>query len=293
VVLAAGVGAAQALVASSPLLASASDLRALSEVRRADVLAARVWLDRKLPMPYASNVVSGLDERAGATLFDLSALQVGAVRVEGAGLGGWVVHRGTCARACTGGRAAACTSDAPGPIQDPDNRSPTSPSRHQKDQNAGEPGTVLEFDVYHAEQLLPLDDESLVNRLLTGYLPAVLPPSRRADAAGARAADASVLRFRGATTVFSPGSARALPRTASDGVPNLFFAGDCVAQGPGTHGAKGLSQEKAYVTGLQVRVPKPPWGRVGGWMGLESYIWLCCVGLGMPLVLEPQPPSLA
>ncbi|GBF89848.1 amine oxidase [Raphidocelis subcapitata] len=194
VVLAAGVGAAQALVSSSPLLAAAPDLRALSEVRRADVLAARVWLDRKLPLQFPSNVVSGLDEGSGATLFDLSALQ---------------------------------------------------------DQYAGEPGSVLEFDVYHAEQLLPLDDESLVKRLLTDYLPAALPPSRRADAAGARASDASVLRFRGATTVFSPGSARALPRTASDGVPNVFFAGDCVAQGPGTHGAKGLSQEKAYATGLQ------------------------------------------
>jgi hypothetical protein len=34
---------------------------------------------------------------------------------------------------------------------------------------------------------------------------------------------------------------------ASAGAP----AGDWVAQGPGTHGAKGLSQEKAYVTGLQ------------------------------------------
>ena len=29
------------------------------------------------------------------------------------------------------------------------------------------------------------------------------------------------------------------------------MAGDWLAQGPGTHGAKGLSQEKAYVTGLQ------------------------------------------
>jgi hypothetical protein len=29
-------------------------------------------------------------------------------------------------------------------------------------------------------------------------------------------------------------------------------AGDCVNQGPGAHGCKGLSQEKAYVTSLQV-----------------------------------------
>ena len=34
-------------------------------------------------------------------------------------------------------------------------------------------------------------------------------------------------------------------------LPGVFMAGDWLAQGPGTHGAKGLSQEKAYVTGLQ------------------------------------------
>ncbi len=34
-------------------------------------------------------------------------------------------------------------------------------------------------------------------------------------------------------------------------LPGVFMAGDWLAQGPATHGAKGLSQEKAYVTGLQ------------------------------------------
>ena len=34
-------------------------------------------------------------------------------------------------------------------------------------------------------------------------------------------------------------------------LPGVLMAGDWLAQGPGTHGAKGLSQEKAYVTGLQ------------------------------------------
>ena len=41
-----------------------------------------------------------------------------------------------------------------------------------------------------------------------------------------------------------------MPPTALS-LPGLFMAGDWLAQGPGTHGAKGLSQEKAYVTGLQ------------------------------------------
>ena len=52
-----------------------------------------------------------------------------------------------------------------------------------------------------------------------------------------------------AVTAFSPGSATALPGTSTS-FSNLFFAGDFVAQGPGTHGAKGLSQEKAFVAGL-------------------------------------------
>lgn len=41
-----------------------------------------------------------------------------------------------------------------------------------------------------------------------------------------------------------------MPPTALS-LPGIFMAGDWLAQGPGTHGAKGLSQEKAYVTGLQ------------------------------------------
>ena len=57
-------------------------------------------------------------------------------------------------------------------------------------------------------------------------------------------------RGRGAVTAFSTGSAASLPPIITP-FSNLFLAGDYVAQGPGTHGAKGLSQEKAYVAGLQ------------------------------------------
>lgn len=41
-----------------------------------------------------------------------------------------------------------------------------------------------------------------------------------------------------------------MPST-SPGLAGVYMAGDWLAQGPGTHGSKGLSQEKAYVTGLQ------------------------------------------
>ena len=41
-----------------------------------------------------------------------------------------------------------------------------------------------------------------------------------------------------------------MPSTLTS-LAGVYMAGDWLAQGPGTHGAKGLSQEKAYVTGLQ------------------------------------------
>lgn len=52
VVLAAGVRAAQRIVAASPVLAAAEDLRAVGSLRCADVMAARLWLDRKLPFRF-------------------------------------------------------------------------------------------------------------------------------------------------------------------------------------------------------------------------------------------------
>ena len=94
-----------------------------------------------------------------------------------------------------------------------------------------------------------MTDDQLTHHLLTNYLRGALP-----EAATARVLDRSVLRFRGAVTRFSPGSEKYLPPLVPQSLGNVFFAGDYVAQGPGTHGAKGLSQEKAYVTGLQVRV---------------------------------------
>jgi hypothetical protein len=51
-VLAAGVRATQRLVSSSPALAAAEDLRRVEALRCGDVLAARVWLDRRAALPF-------------------------------------------------------------------------------------------------------------------------------------------------------------------------------------------------------------------------------------------------
>lgn len=59
--------------------------------------------------------------------------------------------------------------------------------------------------------------------------------------------DSAVLRFSSAVTHFSPGSYTSRPlQTTSFG--NLFMAGDWVKGLD--HGANGLSQERAYITGL-------------------------------------------
>ena len=69
-------------------------------------------------------------------------------------------------------------------------------------------------------------------------------PSFRA----ARVCDSTVLRAAKCATLFSPGSYRNRPPQNTP-LPNLFLAGDFVRESP-MHGADGLSQERALVTGL-------------------------------------------
>lgn len=76
VIIAAGPAASKRLVEASPLLAASDDLRGIEGVRSSDVLAARLWLDTRVALRFKSNVLSGFDAGAGATLFDLSSLQV-------------------------------------------------------------------------------------------------------------------------------------------------------------------------------------------------------------------------
>ena len=63
----------------------------------------------------------------------------------------------------------------------------------------------------------------------------------------AKIIDSAVLRFGNAVTHFSPGSYKDRP-TQQTSINNIFLAGDYVKDVP--HGANGLSQERAYVTGL-------------------------------------------
>ena len=62
-----------------------------------------------------------------------------------------------------------------------------------------------------------------------------------------------VQRYYGAVSWFSPGSFTSRPPLETR-VSNLVCAGDWVRMGDREHGAKGLCQERAYVSGLQVCV---------------------------------------
>jgi uncharacterized protein with NAD-binding domain and iron-sulfur cluster len=101
------------------------------------------------------------------------------------------------------------------------------------------PGTVVEADFYHANQLIPLSDEEIV-RKVRGDLAICVPAFREA-----KVIDSSAIRLRQAVTHFFPGSYQyMLPAVTS--FENVLMSGDWIVS---RHGS--WSQEKAYVTGLE------------------------------------------
>lgn len=111
-----------------------------------------------------------------------------------------------------------------------------------QDEYKNEPGTVIAADFYGASRLLPLSDEDIIRKVQANI--AECEPAFRE----AKVVDAAVLRFPRAVTHFSPGSAKWRP-TQETSFDNLWLAGDWVKGVQ--HGANGLSQERAWVTGLQ------------------------------------------
>jgi len=72
--------------------------------------------------------------------------------------------------------------------------------------------------------------------------------------ADARVVDSWVGKYPGAVSWFSPGSYSSRPPLEGAGnaiLPNVKCAGDWVRMGDREHGAKGLCQERAYVSGIE------------------------------------------
>ena len=108
-----------------------------------------------------------------------------------------------------------------------------------QDEYQTESGTVIEADSYHANQLLALSDEQIINKVQRD-LATCVPGFTHATVI-----DSSVLRVPQGVTHFAPGSYQyLLPGKTS--IENLFMSGDWIVT---RHGS--WSQEKAYVTGLE------------------------------------------
>ncbi|CAM9879016.1 unnamed protein product, partial [Ascophyllum nodosum] len=183
-------GAKKLLSSCSGLGAARPDLRRAMSLKSVDVMATRLWFDRKvMSIKNPSNVIAGFENAVGGTFFHLNDLQ---------------------------------------------------------DEYRDSEGSVIAADFYHASELLPLSDEEVTERVHRTYLSSCVPEFRRAQRA-CRVIDSWVGRFPQAVTCFSPGSYENRPRQASAG-SNVFVAGDWVRGVD--HGANGLSQERAYVTGL-------------------------------------------
>mmetsp|Transcript_47498 Transcript_47498/g.55480 ORF Transcript_47498/g.55480 Transcript_47498/m.55480 type:complete len:147 (+) Transcript_47498:3-443(+) len=94
---------------------------------------------------------------------------------------------------------------------------------------------------------------SLSDEDLTDILTKVLLPSAVPQFAQATLVDSWVAKYPGTVSWFSPGSYTSRPPLEGAGniLPNVKCAGDWVRMGDREHGAKGLCQERAFVSGLE------------------------------------------
>ncbi len=74
VVFSVGIGGIKKIVSHSESLQSREEFRNLSNLGAIDVLATRLWFDRKINIPLPSNACFGFDKTTGWTFFDLNAL---------------------------------------------------------------------------------------------------------------------------------------------------------------------------------------------------------------------------
>ena len=218
-VLAVGAKGMKSIMAKSPALAFASpELSKASSLNSIDVIACRFWLDRNVTTRSPANVFARFPELrgAGGTFFMLDQLQGNMPELWGG--------------------------------EEPQ-------------------GSVVSCDFYNAGALLPLSPESIRDILMEKLLPAAVPGFR-----DAKVLDFYVQKYPGAVSWFSPGSFASRPPVILPGnrllmsystqlllmdcinpagIRNLCCAGDWVRMGDREHGAKGLCQERAFVSGIE------------------------------------------
>lgn len=74
VIFSVGITGMKKIVAGSPALQGRSEFRNLYNLKGVDVLGTRLWFDRRIRVPRASNACFGFDNTTGWTFFDLNTL---------------------------------------------------------------------------------------------------------------------------------------------------------------------------------------------------------------------------
>jgi uncharacterized protein with NAD-binding domain and iron-sulfur cluster len=108
-----------------------------------------------------------------------------------------------------------------------------------QDEYKDETGSVVEVDFYHANQLLGMSDDQIINKVHQDLITCI------PDFQKAKVIDHSIVKVRQGVTHFAPGSYQYLLK-AQTKIKNLFLSGDWIIT---DHGS--WSQEKAFVTGLE------------------------------------------
>jgi len=110
-------------------------------------------------------------------------------------------------------------------------------------------GSVVACDFYNAGGVMSMSDEDIIKTLTEDLLPSAVPKFK-----DAKVVDSWVGKYAGTVSWFSPGSYTSRPPlegAGNDVLPNVKIAGDWVRMGDREHGAKGLCQERAYVSGME------------------------------------------
>lgn len=176
-----GINACQGILRANPDLAAKPDFASIFRLKAVDVVAVRLWLNKRIKLPYASNVAGGdlgpgLDT-IGCTFYDVAALQ------DKAALG------------------------ASPEFQAIDDTIPTGHDDH-KSQNS-----VLEVDFYYAQMLVGQSDETVLQRALDVLNTCQLKSSSAKSPLVCRqdVEDFVVVKIPRAVSHFAPGAFSALP----------------------------------------------------------------------------------
>ncbi|GFP89067.1 v-type proton ATPase subunit b2 [Phtheirospermum japonicum] len=164
------------------VLCSREEFLKVMKLNTTDLLTVKLWLDKKINIPYASNVSCGFDNACAWTFFDLTKIY---------------------------------------------------------DEHKESSSTIIQADLYRADDLLPLKDEKVVEKVMSWLSRCIK------DFESVTVVDKEIGRFPKFHIHFFPGSYKYMMR-GSTSFPNLYMAGDWIVN---RHGS--WSQEKSYVSGLE------------------------------------------